>query len=285
MSAASSGPRPPKVDQGPAYRRFSDLTDGPLTVLAFLLVPILVIPLALRLPAGVMGALNAVDVVIWALFVVEFGAKLYLARHRWVFIRTHVPDLILVVIPFLRPLRATRILRGIRAVSGAGKALDHLSRLLRHRGLNYVLLLVVVLVFLAAGFELSVERHALRSNIHTFPDALWWAVTTITTVGYGDRFPVTAAGRGIAVVLMVGGIALFGIVTATLASYFTEARNTEADGRLDEIAERLSRLEDYLVAALASAPSPPLRPVEATVLEPVLSESALSEPALSASAD
>ena len=69
---------------------------------------------------------------------------------------------------------------------------------------------------------LDAERGAPDANIAGFDDALWWGVTTITTVGYGDQFPVTDQGRLIAVALMLTGIALLGIVTATIASWFIE---------------------------------------------------------------
>lgn len=94
----------------------------------------------------------------------------------------------------------------------------------------------------------SSESNAKGSNIHSFGQALWWAVVTVTTVGYGDKYPVTAGGRGVAVVLMLVGIGLIGVLTATVASYFVEQR---ADDDRDEIIQRLDRIEVAL-AALAS---------------------------------
>jgi voltage-gated potassium channel len=73
---------------------------------------------------------------------------------------------------------------------------------------------------------------------------LWWAVTTITTVGYGDRFPMSSAGRAVAVVLMIAGIAMFGVITATIAAYFVEQKAEEdVASRRDQIMERLDRIE------------------------------------------
>lgn len=81
----------------------------------------------------------------------------------------------------------------------------------------------------AAATVLDAERNVPDSNIATFPDALWWAVTTVTTVGYGDRFPVTGEGRLVGVVLMVVGIAVFGSITAALAGRLIRAGASEFD--------------------------------------------------------
>ena len=94
---------------------------------------------------------------------------------------------------------------------------------------------------------LEFERGNPDANIDSYPDALWWAATTITTVGYGDRFPMSPAGRGVAVVLMVAGIAMFGVITASIAAYFVEQKADEdVAGRLDQIMERLDRIETRL---------------------------------------
>ena len=101
-------------------------------------------------------------------------------------------------------------------------------------------LVAVAVVIGAAATVLDAERNVPDSNITTFPDALWWAATTVTTVGYGDRFPVTAEGRLVGVVLMVVGIAVFGSITAALAGRLIQAGAAEAD---DEAAERIRELE------------------------------------------
>jgi voltage-gated potassium channel len=86
----------------------------------------------------------------------------------------------------------------------------------------YVVGGVGLLGFTAAVAVLDAERGQPDANIRSFGDAAWWATTTITTVGYGDRYPTTTAGRIAGVGLMLGGIALLGVVTAALASWFVE---------------------------------------------------------------
>ncbi|HEX4865461.1 MAG TPA: potassium channel family protein [Acidimicrobiales bacterium] len=229
-----------------AYERFASMVDGPMLVLAVLWLPVLVVPLVTQVGGATSDALNAVDYLVWALFTVEYLFKFYLAPRRWHFVRTHVIDLVVIVVPLLRPVRALRLVRLVRFLRAAIVAVEVLRRarsILTHRGLHFVLLSVALLVFVAAALEKAFEAEAKGSNIHSYADSLWWAVVTITTVGYGDRFPVTAAGRGIAVVLMLVGIGLVGVITATLASYFIEQ---DKDQNLVAIEARLGRIEALL---------------------------------------
>lgn len=108
-----------------------------------------------------------------------------------------------------------------------------------------MLLVSLVAVVGAATLTLAVEDGG-GGSIDSFGDALWWAVTTVTTVGYGDTFPVTAAGRGVAALLMFTGIALFGVLTANVAAFFVE-HNQQDDpviAKLDEVLRRLAALEN-----------------------------------------
>jgi voltage-gated potassium channel len=114
-----------------------------------------------------------------------------------------------------------RALRALRVVAGRG----------------------LVGVRLTASWPAWFEANAKGSNIHNFGDALWWAIVTVTTVGYGDKYPVTAGGRGVATVLMFVGIGLIGVLTATVASYFVEQ---SADEDRAELVERLDRMEAML---------------------------------------
>lgn len=110
-----------------------------------------------------------------------------------------------------------------------------------------VLLAVLGIVFVCSAVELGFEQHAHGSTIHNFGDALWWSIVTVTTVGYGDQYPVSPGGRGVAVVLMLVGIGLIGVLTATVASYFV-ADKAEQDKA--ELNERLDRIEALLTKAL-----------------------------------
>jgi voltage-gated potassium channel len=240
-------------DRGVAFERFSRAVDGPLTILALVMVPLIVLPLVTDLSPATESVFLAIDYVIWAAFAAEYAIKLYLAPSRRQFVARHIPDLIIVLVPMLRPLRvlrSVRLLRLLRLTLLTGlavKGLREARNILRRRGLNWVLLIVLVLNLIAAAMVLEFERGNPDANIDSYPDALWWAVTTITTVGYGDRFPMSPAGRGVAVVLMIAGIAMFGVITASIAAYFVEQKAEEdVAGRLDQIMEQLGRIETRL---------------------------------------
>lgn len=234
-----------------AYDRFSAATNLPLTLLALLWLPLLVLPLVMDLPAGVVRAFNVADLVIWALYGAEYLVRLYLVPARKRFVAHHLIDLAVVVLPVLRPLRALRLLR-LLLLARAGvvlvNALRRVRGILTHRGLHFVLMAVTAIVVVGSGVELIFEQHARGTNIHNFGESLWWAIVTVTTVGYGHNYPVTSGGRCVAVVIMLVGIGLIGAVTATVASYFVEE---QADLEKADLSRRLEHIEEMLAQAPA----------------------------------
>ncbi len=234
-----------------ALDRFERATELPLLLLALAMVPLLVIPLLVDLSEPMEQAFLAADWFIWAVFAFEYLVRLVLTPERLRFIRREWPDLLIIVLPFLRPLRVMRSARALRLLR-LGRLAVFLGELgqegrrlfARHR-LHYALLLTMLIVIGGAVLGLAVEEQAAEAKIQTFGDALWWAVATITTVGYGDVFPVTAAGRAVAAFLMMSGIAFFGVLTANIAAFFVEGE-VEQDRRLDEVLERLKTVESNL---------------------------------------
>jgi voltage-gated potassium channel len=241
-----------------ALERFERQTAWPMLVLALAFIPLLVIPWLTELSPAVETTFFALDWFIWAAFAVEYGIRLYLAPQKGRFVRANVIDLIVVVVPFLRPLRIARSARALRLLRAArlavllARAARAGRRVLTGHGLHYALLVALAVTVASAGLVLEFERDAPDANIASFPDALWWAITTVTTVGYGDWFHTTAAGRGVAAVLMLIGIGLFGLLAASLASFFIE-QDRERDDRLDEVLERLERIERRQLTSSDSA--------------------------------
>jgi voltage-gated potassium channel len=150
---------------------------------------------------------------VWAAFAVDFLIRLVLAESRWLYARRHRYDVALIVLPMLRPLRLLRLLALARILSRS------VTSSLIGKVSTYVVGTAVMAAALASIAILDAEQDAAGANITTFGDALWWSVTTVTTVGYGDRYPVTTEGRLIAFGLMVVGIALVGAITASVAAW------------------------------------------------------------------
>lgn len=170
--------------------------------------------LDLRMIGGLPGYLKIVSWVVWAVFLIDFLARLYLSEQRSQYAVSHWYDIALIVLPMLRPLRLLRVLAFARVLNRSA------SRSLIGRVTTYVAGTAVAAVFLGALTILDVEQLDPEANIRSFGDALWWASTTVTTVGYGDRYPVTTEGRFVAVALMLVGLAVVGVVTASVAAWF-----------------------------------------------------------------
>ncbi|MGH3423047.1 MAG: potassium channel family protein, partial [Streptosporangiaceae bacterium] len=214
-------------------------------------LPVLIFPLVMNLPVSVVRTFDLIDLVIWLLYGAEYLVRLYLSPSRTRFVTHHLVDLAVVVLPVLRPLRALRLLRLFNLSRVAVVLVNALTRvrgILTHRGLHFVLMGVTGIVVVGSGVELVFEQHAHGANIHNFGESLWWAIVTVTTVGYGGNYPVTTGGRCVAVVLMLVGIGLIGSLSATVASYFVEEK---ADEEKADLSRRLDRIEHMLAQALA----------------------------------
>lgn len=174
----------------------------------------------------------------WAVFAVDYVVRLVLSERRWRFVVTNPIELAVVLLPMLRPLRLLRLLTVLTVVHRTS------GDLLRGRVAVYIAGGAIFLAVVGGLAILDAERYAPDSHITTFSDALWWALTTMTTVGYGDTYPVTPMGRLIAAGLMIGGIALLGSVTASLATWLT--------ARLHDAEEENSAATRADIAALAA---------------------------------
>lgn len=173
-------------------------------------------------PQGAMAwTLGLITAITWFVFVVDYLVRLTLAENRWRWFYRHLFDLAIVVLPMLRPLRLLRLVTLIAVLQRA------VGDAIRGRVVLYTVSGALLLVFVASLAVLDTERGQPGAQIENFGQALWWSVTTITTVGYGDLTPVTTTGRIIAVFLMIGGISLVGSITATLASWIVQRVSDE----------------------------------------------------------
>lgn len=223
---------PPMRDES-RRQRWEDSADWPLTTAAVvfliayaapILRPDLVSPWPTICAQVTWGA--------WLLFVVDYVARLALSRDRVAFVRGNLFDLAVVALPLLRPLRLLRLITLLSVLN------RNVGGSMRGRVAVYVAGATTLVLLIASLAVLDSERGAKGATITTFGDAAWWAFTTVTTVGYGDRYPITGQGRFIAGGLMLAGIALLGIVTASLASWLIDKvreveEHTQAATRAD----------------------------------------------------
>lgn len=176
------------------------------------------------LPTETSLLLNYIDYSICIFFFIEFCIRFRKAENKLKFMRWGWIDLIscIPMIEALRPgrlLRLIRLLRIIRAFRTTKNIVDHIFANKAEGAFTSVSVIAILLVIFSAIGILQVENDP-NSNIKTAEDAIWWAYVTITTVGYGDKFPVTTEGRIIAAILMTAGVGLFGTFTAFVASWF-----------------------------------------------------------------
>ena len=235
--------------------RWTRRTEYPLAALAVLFLAAYAWPILQPTLSHSLRQLCIVVVYVsWAMFAVDYVGRFVLAEKKRTFVWRNLLDLASIALPVLRPLRLLRLVALIRVLNRKA------TSSLQGRVAIYVGSAVVLIVFVAALAVLDAERGKPHANINSFGDALWWSVTTVMTVGYGDRFPVTVAGRFVAVGLMLGGIALLGVVTASIASWLIgRVRDAEASAevrlnwRLDAIQTEIAELKALMVGSASDA--------------------------------
>ncbi len=202
------------------------------------------------------------DMGVCGLFFLDFMISLvkardrlhYLSRWGWVDLLSSIPT-----IPILRLGRAARILRVLRLLRGV-RSIKILSTFILDRraesGFLAAALLSILLVVFGSIAVLQFESTP-EANIKTAQDALWWAFVTITTVGYGDRFPVTSEGRIVGALLMTAGVGLFGTFAGFVAAWFLEPSRRRERSELQDVKEELAAVRRLLEAGriASSAPS------------------------------
>jgi voltage-gated potassium channel len=212
----------------------------PMVLLSLVFLAAVALPEIAQLPPEQEETLEAINWLIWALFAFELGLMTYLAPDRRRYLLSHWIDVLTVLVPFLRSLRVLRI------IVVTARLWTEVRVLIYQRTFSTVAMTSLGSALVASTLVYVAERGG-EGPIQTFPDALWWAAATITTVGYGDVFPKSPAGRGIAVLLMLIGISVFGLLTARVAAIFVEANEEDNNGKkLDEVLARLERLEQQL---------------------------------------
>lgn len=179
---------------------------------------------------------------IWAVFVVDFVLRFSLAPDKWNYLKHNVLTAASLLLPAVRVLlvarlfrafQAARALRGLRLVKVIGslnRGMGALGRSFSRRGFGYVFALTVVVTFAGAAGIYAFDGDSPNTGVGTYPSALWWTAMLITSIG-SDYFPTSAEGRALCLVLAIFGFAVFGYVTAALATYFVgrDAESSDAE--------------------------------------------------------
>ena len=178
-----------------------------------------------------------------AIFALEFASRFASARDRGAYLRGHWIDLVALIPPIrqLRILRLLRLLRLVRTFAAIYRGLLHVERLLGNRQIAAIGV-VWLAILLLTSLGLYAAENGINEAVASPLDALWWGVVTMTTVGYGDVYPVTGEGRLAASILMILGIGLFGVLTATVTGLVVRGQASQPIGNPLEDVRQLFEL-------------------------------------------
>lgn len=227
----------------------------PVLIAALLVVPVIIIE-EQAASARWLGIASALNWLIWAAFLLEFVSVIAAANDRWAYAKQAWLDVAIILISFpllpgalgsvrlLRLLRLTRVLRMLRLLRLAAvitRGTQAVQAVFGKRGVGFAMALTLLVALGAGGLFALLEP-----KDGNFADAMWWAVVTITTVGYGDIAPVTPLGRFAGVVVMVVGIGFVAILTAAISAHFIDSEDTGLASELQRLHERLDRIEEAI---------------------------------------
>lgn len=241
------------IAEGPRVGEWERRLEWPLTILAALFLAGYAIEVLKHpLPREWHRDIELATWIIWAAFAIDFVVRAALARRHTRYVWRHIADVLIIALPMLRPLRLMRVLLLVRTLNRKAASSFGGSVVV------YGGMVGLLIIFCASLAVLQAERgHG--GSIQHFGDALWWSVVTISTVGYGDKYPVTAEGKFVAAALMLTGVALFGAVTASFASWLVDqARDEEAADQqatrddLNELRAQFDRMEAQLARISAA---------------------------------
>lgn len=234
--------------------------EGPMVFLGFVWLVLLVIELIW----GLSTPLEYLSITIWIIFIIDFLIKFFLAPGKIKFLKRNWLTGISLVIPALRVfrlLRVLRLLRGVRLVkivASLNRSMKSLAATMQRRGFVYVMLLTLIVIFAGAAGMYAIEKG--HTGFENYGMALWWTAMRVITAG-SDFWPITPEGRGLAFILSLFGYAIFGYVTATLATFFigrdAEEEQAPVAGAKDvnELKQMISGLSHKIDELQAQRPS------------------------------
>ena len=235
------------------YQKVEKFFEVPVMISVLMLVPVLIIEYSSQSLDSVALFLNWG---IWIVFLLEYTILFYFAENKIEYIKTHKIELFIVIFSFpivpeglqstgfLRFARLPRLLNALRFFRLAallGKFGSTVKSIFNSKGLRFIVYATIGIV-LFFGFLFYVSE----PDVNSYSDGLWWALVTITTVGYGDITPLTNLGRIVASSLMVVGIGFIATITAAISSYFISSFS-DKEITMNELGEKLDRLEKEII--------------------------------------
>ena len=205
--------------------------DFVIIILSFYVLITLIIDIFFKMPDELNRLLSFIDDAICLVFLYDFFQRLFTAKSKLQFMKWGWIDLLSSIPAFNifrygRVVRLFRLLRLLRAFRSIKYLTNHLLKNRKQGTFATVAILTFIMLIFGSIAILQVENDP-GSNIKTAEDAIWWAFVTITTVGYGDKFPVTTEGRIVAAALMITGIGLIGTFTGFITAWFMGADKNE----------------------------------------------------------
>ena len=236
-------------------KRLENFLELPLVILGFTWLVLLIIELVHKTSP----ALETFGLVIWIIFILDFLVKFVVAPEKSVYLRKNILTLISLIVPAFRILRLARILRflrlsrGLRLVKVVGslnRSMRALSRTMKRRAFGYVIVLSLIILFGGAAGMYAFEK-GIEGGLNDYGTALWWTSMILTTMG-SEYWPRTLEGRLLCIILALYAFAVFGYVTATIATYFIgrDAEDTETitsdAGQIEALRKELRELRSLL---------------------------------------
>ncbi|NPV49706.1 MAG: potassium channel family protein [Candidatus Methanofastidiosum sp.] len=217
----------------------------PMIIFGILVLPVLYIQMTSTNPL-LRSIAFVIDVLIWLAFLIEFVTLISVTKDKKRYVKTNWLNLAIIVLspplplralPGFEALRIIRVLRVLRVFVVLSRGTKGFKKFYAKNSINYVLYLTVILVFIC-GFIFSIFEKG-----KSFFDGIWWAIETVSTVGYGDIAPLTPAGRALGIVLIFLGIGFMSMLTAAISAYFVEK---DSNREMKQILEKLDKLSKEL---------------------------------------
>ena len=263
----SSPKRALEQEQNEILQQLEDWLELPMLLLSLVWLALFVVELIGQLSP----LLDVLGITVWILFVLDFGLKFFLAPHKLTYLKQNWLTALALALPALRLLRVVKVVRAFQTVRAArglrllrvmtrtNRGMRVLAASVNRRGFSYVVGLTAIVTLIGAAGMYAFENEVPESTIKDYGTSLWWTAMMITTMG-SDYFPITPEGRILCFLLALYGFAVFGYVTATLATFFVgrDAENPDAEvagtQAIAELQAEITALRTEIQALLRQPP-------------------------------